>query len=407
MGLKTDPITEVKESLWELEELAISAGCEVIGSITQIVSGWNPATLIGKGKVIEIAETVAETKSSLVVMDHHLSGVQVRNLEETFKVPVIDRHQLILHIFAKRAKSYEGKLQVELAQLLDQMPRLVGAWHQSHSRPGAGIGTKGPGEKALETDRRTMRFRISQIRKELEEVKKHRHLHRESRKRREVPRFALLGYTNTGKSTLLNLLTNSAVLTKNMPFSTLDPTTRKVFLTEFQSALLTDTVGFIRNLPPQLLDAFQATLEETSDADALIHLIDLSSPNRDKQIQVVSELITKFGWDSKPILYVFNKCDVASIAEQMKVSLFPRVFVSALTGEGIENLKKSMVALLDTLKTQFELFFPKLDEHKIYELARDANIIKSEPGSQGTLCLVSMESRNLSSWKEYLIKKNQ
>ncbi len=405
VGLKSDPISDVKESLWELEELTYAAGAEVIGSLTQLLTAWNPATLIGKGKVEEVQHLVQETNANVVVIDHHLSGVQQRNLEDVLQTRVVDRNQLILDIFAKRAKSYEGKLQVELAQMLDQMPRMVGAWHESHSRLGGGIGTRGPGEKALEVDRRNIRFRISQIRKELEEVKKHRKLHRDSRRRQETAKFSLVGYTNAGKSTLFNALTHAQAFVKDMPFATLDPTTRKVFLGEEQKALLTDTVGFIRKLPPQLIDAFEATLEESADADVLIHVIDLSSAHRDQQIATVAELIEKFGWNSKPIIYVLNKVDKAPIAEQFKIDLHPRVFTSAIQTTGIDQLRSLMLEMYNNLRTQVELFFPKTEENQIYELSRQGQIIKSEKATQGTFCVVALDRKALHNWKNFLITK--
>jgi GTPase len=404
VGLRSEPINEIKESLWETEELVYAAGANVIGSLTQILMQWNPGSLLGKGKVAEIADIVKETGANLVVVDHALSGVQQRNLEDAWATRVLDRNQLILDIFAKRARSHEGKLQVELAQLLDQAPRMVGAWLESHSRLGGGIGTRGPGEKALETDRRTMRFRVSQIRKELEEVKRHRRLHRERRKRNEVHRFALIGYTNTGKSTLFNRLTNSDVLVKDMPFATLDPTTRKVELDENKSALVTDTVGFIRKLPAQLIDAFEATLEESADAEVLIHVIDLSSAHRDPQIDTVMKLIEKFGWQNKPIIHVFNKTDKAAIQEQFKVKLHPKVFTSALNGDGIENLKKKMVEAINSLRTEVELFIPQDQEYQLYELAKQGEVLKKEKGTKGTICYVALDPQHLRQWHNYRVK---
>ncbi len=404
VGLKTDAISEIKESLWETEELAYAAGANIIGSLTQVLHQWSPGTLIGKGKVEEIAELVKETNANLVVVDHSLSGVQQRNLADAWETRVLDRNQLILDIFAKRARSHEGKLQVELAQLLDQAPRMVGAWLESHSRLGGGIGTRGPGEKALETDRRTMRFRVSQIRKELEEVKRHRRLHRERRKRNETHRFALIGYTNTGKSTLFNRLTNSDVLVKDMPFATLDPTTRKVELSENKNVLVTDTVGFIRKLPPQLIDAFEATLEESGDAEVLLHVIDLSSPHRDQQIDAVVKLVEKFGWQNKPIVHIFNKSDKAPIQEQFKVKLHPKVFISALNGDGIDTLKKKMVEAMNSLRTEIELFIPQGEEYQLYELAKQGEVLKKEKGTKGTICYVALDPYHLRQWHSYRVK---
>jgi len=404
VGLKSEPLSEIKENLLELEELVTAAGGEVTGSLIQVLSQWNPSTLIGSGKVEEIALSVEESKASLIVIDHHLSGVQQRNLKESCKVRVIDRNQLILDIFAQRAQTFEGKLQVELAQLLDQMPRMVDAWMGSLSRLGGGIGTRGPGESALENDRRRVRERVALIRKKLESVRKNRAQHRSSRKRHEIPSFALIGYTNSGKSSLLNRLTGSQVLAKNQAFATLDPTTRKVFLREGPPAVVTDTVGFIRKLPPQLIEAFKATLEESAEADVLIHVIDLSSPNMNRQIEVVDELIKEFKWEDKKRIYVFNKFDIAPIEKQFRVQQFPRVFVSALTGQGIDQLKKLMIQSLEDQQKEFQLFFPHQEEHRVFDLSREAQVTKKEVGSSGVLCYAHLTPHQVTKWSEYFVK---
>ncbi len=403
VGLKTDSFVDLKESLAELEELSVAAGAEVVGSITQILAGYNPATLIGSGKVEEIAEMVRDSRATVVIVDHQLSGIQGRNLEKELGARVLDRNQLILDIFAMRAQTYEGKLQVELAQMLDQLPRMVDAWLGSHSRQGGGIGTRGPGETALEMDRRRIRDRVKQIRKQLDQVRANRSQHRASRKRHKTPSFALIGYTNTGKSTLLNQLTQSQVLTKDQLFATLDPTTRKIFLPDGPNAVLTDTVGFIRKLPPQLIEAFKATLEESAEADILLHVVDLSSPQMTKQMEVVQDLIREFGWDAKPIITVFNKVDVAAFEKQFQAKAFPRVFVSAITGEGVDRLKRMMVEQVQTLHEEVELFFPKSEEHRIYELGRETQITRKEPASAGTVCLAHMTPTLLSRWRDYLV----
>jgi GTPase len=404
VGLKSDPLNEIKENLLELEELVSAAGGEIVGSLIQILPTWNPATLIGTGKVQEIAEMVKDAQASVIVVDHHLTGVQTRNLEQVTLARVIDRNQLILDIFARRAQTFEGKLQVELAQLLDQMPRMIDAWMGSLSRQGGGIGTRGPGETALENDRRRIRERVSQIKKKLEQVRKNRAQYRQSRKRHEVPSFALIGYTNSGKSSLLNRLTGAQVLVKNQVFATLDPTTRKVFLPDGPPAVVTDTVGFIRKLPTQLIEAFKATLEESAEADVLLHVIDLSSPNMIRQIEVVENLIKEFNWQDKKILHVFNKVDVASVEKQFKVNQYPRVFVSAATGQGIETLKSTLVGMIQDLHTTVELYFPRTAEHKIYDLNREAKLIKRETATEGTVCYVQMTPALIAKWRDYLVK---
>lgn len=404
VGLKTEPIGEIKENLLELEELVGAAGGEVVGSIIQTLPQWNPATLIGSGKVEEVAEMVRDSHASLVVMDHQLSGVQQRNLQEIVKVRVIDRNQLILDIFAQRAQTFEGKLQVELAQLLDQMPRMVDAWLGSLSRQGGGIGTRGPGETALENDRRRIRERVALIRKKLEGVRKNRAQHRNSRRRHEIPSFALIGYTNSGKSSLLNRLTGSQVLAKNQVFATLDPTTRKVFLPEGPPAVVTDTVGFIRKLPTQLIEAFKATLEESAEADVLLHIVDLSSPNMERQIEVVDQLIQEFNWQDKKIIHVFNKVDVAPIERQFRVKKHPRIFVSAMTGQGIEQLKQMMIDAIREMQTEVQLYFPRAEEFKIFDLGRETQILRKETATEGTVCYTTLTPALITRWKDYIIK---
>lgn len=403
VGLKSESFVELKESLAELEELAHAAGGEVVASLTQTLTQYNPATLIGSGKVDEIKELVNESQASVVILDHHISGIQCRNLEREWGTRVLDRSQIILDIFAMRAQTYEGKLQVELAQMLDQLPRMVDAWMGSLSRQGGGIGTRGPGETALEMDRRRIRDRVKQIRKQLETVRANRQQHRASRKRNKVPSFALIGYTNSGKSTLLNRLTQSQVFVKDQVFATLDPTTRKIHLPEGPNAVLTDTVGFIRKLPPQLIEAFKATLEESAEADILVHVVDISSPNMSKQVEVVEQLIKEFGWENKPLITVYNKIDQAPFERQFQVKAFPRVFVSALTGEGMERLKRIMTEAVQALQQEVELFFPKSEEHRIYELGRETQITRKETASSGTVCAAHMTPNLLSRWKAYLI----
>lgn len=395
---------EIKENLLELEELVRAAGGVVVGSITQTLPQWNPATLIGTGKVQEIKEMVTDSQAELVVIDHLISGVQARNLETAIGCKVLDRNQIILDIFSQRAQTFEGKLQVELAKLLDQMPRMVDAWMGSLSRQGGGIGTRGPGETALENDRRRIRERVSQIKKKLEGVRKNRAQHRLSRRRHEIPSFALIGYTNSGKSSLLNRLTGSQVLAKNQVFATLDPTTRKIFLPEGPPSVVTDTVGFIRKLPLQLIEAFKATLEESGEADVLLHVVDLSSPNMERQMEVVEKLIEEFKWQDKKIIHVFNKIDAASPDKQFRVKQFPRVFVSALTGEGVDKLKQMMADSLAEIQQSVQLFFPRSLEHKIYDLDRDTRIFRKEAATEGTICYTSLTTNQLAKWKEFLVK---
>ena len=401
-GLKSDPLMELKESLFELEELTFAAGAEVVGTTVQILPKYVPSTLIGSGKVQEIKRLAEESEATLVIVDHALTGGQLRNLEDILKVKVLDRSQVILDIFAQRAQTYEGKLQVELAQMLDQLPRMVGGWHGSLSRLGGGIGTRGPGETALEIDRRRIRERVEFIKKKLDSVRKHRGQHRAQRRNLKIPSFALIGYTNSGKSTLLNQLTKSDVFVKDQVFATLDPTTRQVHLPGVKQAVVTDTVGFIRNLPTHLIEAFKATLEESAEADVLIHVVDLNSPSMDRQMEVVKGLIEEFQWQEKPIITVFNKMDIAPFEKQMTVKEFPRVFISATQGKGVEKLKELMAKAIQDLLEKVDLYFPKDKEYKIYELGREAKILRSEPGTMGTLCQAYLTETQLSKWSEFI-----
>ncbi len=407
VGLKSDGILEVKSSLNEMEELATTAGWEVVGSITQLVNKWTPSTLLGSGKVEEIGHIAEECGAEFIIIDHHLTGVQTRNLENSWKpARVLDRSQIIIEIFAQRAQSYEGKLQVELAQLLDQLPRQVGAWLGSLSRQGAGIGTKGAGEKAIEIDRRHIRKRVEIIKKKLKDVQKNRHQHRNSRRKNQVPSFALIGYTNAGKSSLMNALTQSDVYIQDQLFATLDPTTRKVFLDEGTHAVVTDTVGFINKLPHNLIEAFKATLEESASSDILLHVIDLSNPQMDKQIEVVNSLITEFKWNDKPLVHVFNKTDIAPIQNRFRVKQSPRVMVSAHTGEGVDELKKIMIETLNQLTVSVEFFFPIEKKHLIYEMQRDATSIYKEESNLGLICKAQMIPGLVNKWQDYLVKKS-
>lgn len=404
VGLKAEPTSEVKENLLELEELVRAAGGEVIGSLVQILPQWNPSTLIGSGKVDEVKEMVQSTGAQLVVLDHQLSGAQSRNLEQQLGCKVLDRNQLILDIFAQRAQTFEGKLQVELALMLDQLPRMVDAWMGSLSRLGGGIGTRGPGETALESDRRRIRERVTQIKRKLESVSKNRAQHRQSRRRHEIPSFALIGYTNSGKSSILNRLTGAQVLAKNQVFATLDPTTRKVFLPDGPPAVVTDTVGFIRKLPTQLIEAFKATLEESAEADVLLHVVDLSSPNMKRQVEVVEELIEEFGWQNKKIIHIFNKVDAAGVEKQFQVKAYPRVFVSAMTGQGMDQLKKLMAEVIGQIQEDVQLYFPRTEEYRIFDLVRETKIVRREENSEGVVCYAQMTPALMNRWRDYLVK---
>ena len=401
IGLKTENFYDIKESLGELAELAEAAGADVVATLTQTLPKYNPGTLIGTGKVEELQHLAKETKAQLVIIDHQISGVQARNLEKVIGVPIVDRTQLILDIFAQRAQSHEGKLQVELAQLLDQYSRQVGAWHGSLSRQGGGIGTVGPGEKAIELDRRHIKDKITQIKKKLEVVELARKTRRNKRESSNVPSFALIGYTNAGKSTLMNALTGANVLAMDQVFATLDPTTRKLELEPY-SAVLTDTVGFINKLPTKLIEAFKATLEESASADILIHVIDLSHRQWKQQMHTVNELIKELKWDNKTIIHVFNKIDKAPLEKKFQIKDVPhRVFVSAITGAGLDQLKAEMVKSIDSKEFTTELFIPLSDKHLLFELSKDGIIQHQEMSSHGYICHVKMTSAMIAKWQKF------
>ena len=337
----------------ELAELADSAGAEVLGHITQVRSHPSPSTLLGAGKIEEIQAWASEEACDFVLFDHDLTPSQHRNLERALERPVLDRTQLILHIFAKHARSRVGRLQVELAQLDYMLPRLTGRG-TAMSRLGGGIGTRGPGETKLETDRRRIRARIAKLKAALKKVRSNRRLQRTRRTSIPVPTIALCGYTNAGKSTLFNALTRAQVLADRRMFATLDPTIRRLHLPTGRLALLSDTVGFIRNLPPTLIEAFRATLEEVTEAELILHVLDISADRRSLQRQEVDRVLEELGAREKPQLLVLNKRDLLPLGgsaqeverERFRGSAAAVVSVSAKTGEGIEELLETIDGLL-------------------------------------------------------------
>ena len=356
-----DPFWEVEDSLKELERLAVSAGAKSYAQFIQEKETPSAATYIGRGKAEEIGKHCFEKNISLVVFDDELTPAQQRNLEELIPSKVIDRTQLILDIFAQRARTREGKLQVELAQLTYLFPRLVGKG-KVLSRLGGGIGTRGPGETRLEVDRRRIRQKISKIKACLKGVRKTRKLHRTGRRKRGYPVLALVGYTNSGKSTLMNQLTSAEVMVANQLFSTLDPTFRQIVLPSGREALLVDTVGFIQKIPHSLIAAFMATLEEVCEADLLLHVIDSSHPEIDRQCRAVRQTLKELEVTEKPLISIYNKVDqVANGKTYRRLVTRERdaVAISALIGEGIEELKTliaehlSMHALDQTKVTSF------------------------------------------------------
>lgn len=308
VGVNTGKVSDMEESLEELEELVKTAGAVTVGKVIQNLERTNTATYIGSGKVDEIADLMEELGATGIVCDDELTPMQMKNLEEQLGTKVMDRTLVILEIFAQRANTKEGKIQVELAQLQYRSSRLIGL-RNSLSRLGGGIGTKGPGEKKLEMDRRIIRERITQLSKELEEVKKNREVQRQLRQSKQMPIVCIAGYTNAGKSTLLNCLTDAGVLEEDQLFATLDPTTRNLTLPKGQNILITDTVGFIRKLPHHLIKAFRSTLEEAKYSDMILHVVDCSNPQMEKQMQSVYETFHQLGVEDKPIITIFNKID--------------------------------------------------------------------------------------------------
>ncbi len=345
--LKRSRINE-REYLFELKNLAITAGANVIDLFLQRVDRFNPAFLIGKGKLSEIKARIKRDKINLIIFGNDLTPLQHENLEEFFKVKVVDRTELILDIFAQHARSKEGKIQVELAQLKYRLSQLIGRGKEL-SRLGGGIGTRGPGETKLEVDRRRIKEKISRLQRELKRVKKSRIEQRKGRKKAGIPQFALIGYTNVGKSSILNLLARSDVLVEDKLFATLDPTTRRVYIGEGIVVLLSDTVGFIEDLPSDLLEAFKATLEEIQEADFLVLVLDASNFDIDRELNSVYSILKKLEISDKPILYVFNKMDLVDVTlfEKRFSKMVDRpIFISVKEKWGIDDLKREMRRLV-------------------------------------------------------------
>ena len=344
----------------ELVQLAQSAGARVVGEFHQRRARSDSGSYIGQGKTEELYEEVQALGATVVIAAEELSPTQLKNLEEAVQVRVIDRTQLILDIFAQRAHTREGKLQVELAQLQYLLPRLTGRGIEM-SRIGGGVGNRGPGETKLETDRRRIRTRITDVQEELGEVVKHRNIQKAARRKLSFPHAALVGYTSAGKSTLLNTLSGSGVAVDSMLFSTLDPTTRRVVLPDGWAVLITDTVGFIRDLPHHLVAAFRATLEEVIEADFLIHVVDSSHPRMNEQRVAVEDVLEELGVDDKPILTVFNKIDVAPDQYEIRraVAETPNsVYISAKTLDGIPYLMKQMTKTIQSLLQHIRMEVP-------------------------------------------------
>lgn len=368
---------DAEDSLAELAELVKTAGAVVVGTLIQKRESIHPGTYVGTGKVDEIAQLLAATGATGIVCDDELSPAQMKNLESILATKVMDRTLIILDIFAARATTSEGKIQVELAQLKYRLSRLSGLG-KSMSRLGGGIGTRGPGEKKLEMDRRLINDRIAQLNRELKEVVKHRDITRAKREKNDVPVVAIVGYTNAGKSTLLNHLTDAEVLEEDKLFATLDPTTRVLELDGHQQILLTDTVGFIRKLPHHLIEAFKSTLEEAKYADYIFHVVDASNPQMDKQMHIVYETLDRLGVRNKKIVALFNKMDQRTDDEPLQDFRADHILmISAARNEGLNEIKELLQEMLREDKVYVERVVPYAQAGMI-QLVREKGELVSE-----------------------------
>lgn len=374
---------DTDDSMTELAELVETAGAEVVGMTVQGRANIHPGTYVGSGKLQEIRHMISDLQADGVVCDDELSPAQLRNMEKELDCKVIDRTLVILDIFAARASTSEGKIQVELAQLRYRLSRLTGLG-TSLSRLGGGIGTRGPGEKKLEMDRRLIKTRISQLKRELEEVRQHREVNRGQRSRNHTKVAAIVGYTNAGKSTLLNRLTGANVLEEDKLFATLDPTTRNLKLDGGQEILLTDTVGFIRKLPHHLIEAFRSTLEEAKYADLIIHVVDIANPQREKQMQIVYETLQNLGVAGKKVITLFNKQDKLQMEEVVKdFKADYTLKISAATGSGLEQVKEVLEEVLREDKQFLEGTFPYDLGGQISAIRKYGELIEEEYRENG------------------------
>lgn len=387
---------DVDVALDELAELAQTAGAEVVGRVVQKREAPDKATCLGSGRLWEVAELCINDDIDLVIVDRELTPTQQRGLEDALPCRVIDRTMLILDIFAGRARSAEGRLQVELAQLQYMLPRLAGQG-ASMSRLGGGIGTRGPGESKLESDKRHIRRRIESLKSQLREVEGRRKLHRDRREKDGLRTVAIVGYTNAGKSTLLNRLTDAGVLAKDMLFATLDTTTRALKLPDGRTVLLIDTVGFIRRLPHHLVRAFHATLEEAAEADLVLNLCDASSPDASEHLAITRDLLQSLGRGERPVLEVLNKCDLLADGFRPDAG---RVHISAVTGEGMEILLDTIAAALPPDRKRVELLFPFSQGGLAEQCRKEGAVEYEEYVAEGLKMTVTVDLRLLHKLKE-------
>lgn len=382
-GIDTGNPDQAQRSLDELAELAKTAGAEVAGRLIQARESAHPATYIGKGKLEELKDLIWETDATGIICDDELTSAQLGNLETELSCKIIDRTLLILDIFAARAVSGEGKIQVELAQLRYRASRLTGLG-RSLSRLGGGIGTRGPGEKKLEMDRRLIRERISRLKRDLRDVEKHRELIRSQRRQSGMKVAALVGYTSAGKSSIENALTDAGILADAMLFSTLDTTTRSLVLDNTQEILLTDTVGFIRKLPHHLVEAFKSTLEEAKYADIIIHVVDASNPQMDEQMYVVYDTLRQLGVENRPVVTLFNKQDrLEQPGRQRDFQADYSIPTSAKTGQGMEELKKALLEILRRDQIYIERLYDFSEAGKIQLIRSRGQLISEEYVPEG------------------------
>lgn len=409
VGLHASVFTAEEDSSWEtldeLEALLETAGGECVGKMLQNRNAPEARTFLGEGKTQELCELAKMNDATLIVFDNELSPSQMRVLEEITGRPVLDRSALILDIFAQRARTGEGKLQVELAQYQYILPRLSGMG-KAMSRLGGGIGTRGPGESKLESDRRHIRRRIDRLRHDLEDVRRVRAVQRRQRKKAEMPLVAIVGYTNAGKSTLLNTLTDAGIEANNRLFDTLDPTTRRLRISETQEVLLSDTVGFIRKLPHHLISAFKATLEELAYADLLLHVVDISREDWREQMETVDKVIAQLGAQEIPQIIVCNKADLCENPD-----LIPKgkdcVAISAKHGRGMDELLQAMEQALGRGKHRVTLCIPYAEGYLLDVIHKEAAVFSTEYGAEGTLISIECDDKLYGQLREYEVAADE